>query len=100
MVAVRGGLALLLAGYLHQDWPLDHEYATDAVAAFLDELDAAGRSAFVDEVDALLAQADAVLPATFDELGSGYHPPGDGLTHREWLEQVRGMAAARQPDGG
>lgn len=98
MAAVRGGLALLLAGYLHQDWPDEHGRVRDAVDAFLDELDEPGRSAFIAEVDGVLAVAgdDAVLRATFDDLGSGYHPPGDGLTHREWLEEVRAMAAARR----
>lgn len=89
-------LTLLLTGYFHQDWPLDHPDADDVVTTFLDELDADQRVQFNEELSELGAASlsEDALAALLLAVGCGYHPPGDGRTRVEWISGLTAAAAA------
>ncbi len=77
-----------LGGYLHQDWPLDHADAESAVRAFV-----ADRSP--DEVAEALAEVEHLRTTQGDDELTNvltsvidYWPPGDGLTFRQWIDQL------------
>jgi hypothetical protein len=40
------------------------------------------------------------LKAELDRLGLKYYPPGDGLSHRQWLEQVVSVLRSDRPTNG
>jgi hypothetical protein len=79
-----------LGGYLHQDFDLDGGTADDAVRQAIASTPAEARAAVAAQIDSLMtAHSDErSLEVAVNELCS-YHPPGDGLTYRAWLRQVR-----------
>lgn len=80
-----------LGAYLHQDWSDEFATADEAVDAFVH--DEPGRATTLgQEVSSLLASAPdeaRLRKLVLDDLGSGYYPPGDGLTFQQWLRSVR-----------
>lgn len=72
-------LQAFLAGYLHQDFLLDHPTPTDALRTFLAEANATERRALRDDVRAFLAATDGAswrdLLAAFVALGGAWLPP-------------------------
>lgn len=84
-------LTELVAGYLNQDWPLDYATVWDAVRAFCDEEPPTVVAQARNQALQLLRSVDSeeeLKRVLVDELGSGYWPPGENLTFREWLERV------------
>src|SRR5947209_4608918 len=85
-----GSLQLLLAGYLHEDFPDDYGDAWGAVEAFaLNEPEDPPR--IRDDVTKLLATVSSeeeVRRVVLDDLGSYYLAEADGWTYREWLQAV------------
>jgi hypothetical protein len=84
-------LQLLLQGYLHQDWPLDFESVWEGVDAFMSSepgmVDALRR-----EVEQLYEERlsdEHLRRLLIDELGSGYWPPGNGMSFSAWLTALR-----------
>ena len=80
----------LLQGYLNEDWPDEYGDPSRAVEDFLSgEPELAGRlegdiwNALVSSSDEAELESLVVL-----ELGSGYFPPGEGLTFQDWLIAV------------
>jgi hypothetical protein len=55
-----------------------------------------------EQVVELLAQDldQPELEAELYRLGLRYYPPGDGTTHRQWLEQVARVIEGRRPTNG
>lgn len=81
----------LVGAYLHQDW--DFEYGDDVWDAVRDFRDGTSAHRVVDAADQARRILDADhdesgLKAIFDEMGLGYHPPGDGWTYRGWLTEL------------
>ena len=83
-------LLQFLGGHLHQDFDLDFESADEAIQQAIVGSSADCRHAVAREIDALLAshRDEDSLAAGVGEL-CDYHPPGDGLTYRQWLLNVR-----------
>lgn len=80
----------LLGTYLHQDWHCDYTTVWQAVAAFArDEPDQVPK--LKSELARIIAagKTEEELSELFDELGSDYWPPGGGLTHSDWLIELR-----------
>lgn len=102
-VMLSSALAQLLAGYLHQDWPLDYSTVWDAVRAFRSGeptvLVAEARRQALELLDSLDSD-DELRRILTDELASGYWPPADGLTFRGWLERVAAELAGPEPRRG
>jgi hypothetical protein len=98
----RCPLELLLSVYFCEDWDLFGETATAVLRSFReDEPELVVQRAY-EQVVELLARdlEEAELEAELERLGLRYHPPGDGLTHRQWLEQVAGFLEGRRPTNG
>jgi hypothetical protein len=87
-----------LGGHLHQDWPEDAASADEAVEQAIAGAPRERLATVADEIDALLrtCRAEQALQDAVVQLCE-YHPPGDGLTYREWLRDVR--MRLRQGDG-
>jgi uncharacterized membrane protein len=93
---------LLLKGYFHQDWTLDGKTALEVLQSFRDdEPEPVVRQARQEAADLLAKNLDeAALENELERRGLQYYPPGDGLTHRAWLEQVvETFALPRQTNG-
>ncbi|MGZ6763958.1 MAG: contact-dependent growth inhibition system immunity protein [Nocardioides sp.] len=92
-------LVQLMAGYLHQDWDLDHASWQDAVDAFVrDQPDLAAD--VPDQVARALSQArddDAIRDLCLS-WGSAYRPTAADGTRREWLSQVSERVMRRLRD--
>jgi CdiI immunity protein len=81
-------LALLIGGYLNQDWPEDYAQVWDAVEAFRREEPADRVESACMQVRELLARRlddDELQHFLIDELHCGYWPLGDGMTFSNWL---------------
>jgi hypothetical protein len=96
-------LELLFKGYFHQDWTLEGETARDVLQAFRDDEPEPVVQQARDQVLELLSRDldDHELEEELHErLGLQYYPPGDGLSHRQWLEQVAEVLKSDQPTNG
>jgi hypothetical protein len=83
-----------LGGYLHQDFDLDYGSAEAAIEqALADWHDDERLSGVEAELEALLRLSDVGLQRTVNRI-CDYHPPGDGLTYRDWVVQVLGRVHA------
>lgn len=83
-------LALLMAGYFHQDWHMDSPTAAAVVCNFLREPS--------DVVRGLRAELDDLLSGALDEqdlrevlkrAGGYFDPESIGMSTAEWLAAVR-----------
>jgi CdiI immunity protein len=79
-----------VAGYLHEDWVVDHERWQDAADEFIAE---SPRSVVLDcaaELRDLLAAgfSDAELATVVDRLGGSVDPDALQLRSDEWLQAV------------
>ena len=83
-------LLQLLGGYLHQGFDLDRATAADAVESAVVDLNRDQRTTAAAEIGGLLEDHpdEPSLAAALNRICS-YHPPGDGLSYREWLGQLR-----------
>jgi hypothetical protein len=98
----RHPLRLLMSGYFDEDWDLNGETAMEVLRSFReDEPEPVVQHAY-DQVVELLSRnlEEPELEAELERLGLGYYPPGDGLTHREWLEQVAEVLRSERPRNG
>jgi contact-dependent growth inhibition (CDI) system CdiI-like immunity protein len=98
----RHPLALLMSVYFDQDWDLNGNTPLDVLESFRDdEPDPVVQQAY-DEVVGLLSRnlEEPELEEELDRLGLQYYPPGDGLTHRQWLEQVADILKRQRPTNG
>ena len=95
MDAARESLDQTLGCYLHQDWRMEFASEGEAIAAILRECAPEDIAKAASEIDGLIAQAtDQQLIEALADAGCYYHPPGDGLGHRDWLLRVRDRFAA------
>lgn len=79
----------IFGGYFHQDWQDDAPTAMGIVDRYLSEWPQAEVASAADELQALLASAtEEELAGWLKALGSYYAPTADGLTCRNWLDQV------------
>lgn len=78
----------LVGGYFHQDWKEDASTAAGVLERYLSEWPIESVSKTLDELIALLQENDERLASTVMSMGSYYNPVGDGLTYREWLNQI------------
>lgn len=85
-------LEQLLGSYFHQDWPLEH----DSYRGVVDEMCASEPvliiQAAVAELTSLLEKfptEDNLRQNLVNEIGCYFEPNSEGLTYREWLEQVK-----------
>lgn len=71
-------LAQFAAGYLHEDFVLDHKTPAGAREAFMRDANAAERAAFAQELARYQAEADAAawadVRAAFASLGGAWQP--------------------------
>ena len=82
----------VLGAYLHQDFDLDHGTAGAA-------LDASMAEHPIETLRAALRQLRQHRPDRRDEAGTAsfvnslcdYHPPGDGHSYVEWLDEVEAL---------
>ena len=97
-------MAQLLGAAFHQDWVCDHETweavideITHDERIFADESEI-NRNRILDGWIRLDAEVENILErfsdengleTFFREIGSGIHPPGDGLGYGEWLREIR-----------
>jgi hypothetical protein len=80
----------MLAGYLHQDLVSDYGTAAVALQEAIADTPIADRRSAVTQIDTLLmSHRDERSVATAVKQLCDYHPPGDGLSYREWLLEVR-----------
>jgi CdiI immunity protein len=98
----RHPLELLISVYFGEDWDLFGDTAAAVLESFRDdEPDLVVQRAYEQVVELLERDLDeAELEAALERLGLGYHPPGDGTTHRQWLEQVARFLEGRRPTNG
>lgn len=90
-------LALLLAGYFHEDWMLEHASSDEAVRAFREGESAARVLAAKHEIQQLLHVAEShhdLSAIIADELGSLYDPRLEGKDPRDWLIHVQQMLSS------
>jgi hypothetical protein len=98
----RHPLRLLMSSYFDEDWDLNGGTAMEVLRSFReDEPEPVVQRAY-DQVVELLSRnlEEPELEAELERLGLGYNPPGDGLSHREWLEQVASVLKAERPTNG
>lgn len=83
-------LGHLLGAYLHQDFSLEYSSAWAAVDAAIREVSPNVRKAARQELVGILHREtdEDGLDRAMSELRVAYYPPGDGYTHRAWLEEV------------
>jgi CdiI immunity protein len=96
-------LELLMSVYFDEDWDLEGKTPTQLLESFRDDEPEPVVQRAYDQVVELLSQDldDAELEQELhDRLGLRYYPPGDGLTHREWLEQVARALKYDRPTNG
>ena len=95
-------LELLLSVYFCEDWDIFGETPMDVLKAFReDEPDLVVQLAYEQVVELLARDLDEPeLEAELERLGLCYYPPGEGLTHRQWLEQVARFLEGRRPTNG
>lgn len=83
--------------FLHQDWSLEFSSPTEAVNAFKKQSTPNSVLDTCRELDTLIAELENLKdPSTFlwQRLMCYYDPIADGLTLREWLEDVRAQLLA------
>lgn len=84
-------LRILILGCFHEDWRLDASSHVDAIRQFVEREPANVVSAVLSELE-LLRAADpsesSLRGLIVGEWNSSYDPCSDGLTMREWLEEI------------
>jgi hypothetical protein len=98
----RRPLELLMSVYFDQDWDLEGETAIEKLKSFReDEPDPVVQRAYEQVVELLAQDLDEPeLEAELYRHGLRYYPPGDGMTHRQWLEQVAQVLRSERPTNG
>jgi len=92
-------LAVLLGGYLHQDWSLEHKTLDEAIHSFAAEEPPATVAQARREIVAVLQlplNDNELADLVTDRLGSSYDPRLDGLTTRDWLADVQRLLSKEQ----
>ncbi len=91
-------LSEFVAGFLHQDWPDDFATVDDVAREYL-ALEPHKASTLARDVRTLLDgdHSEDDLRRILEGLGSQYWPPGDGITHREYLQGLLGIAETGGP---
>lgn len=83
-------LESFFSAYFHQDWMMEHD-TTDGVVDYYRQNEAASLPATREQLARLLetAQDEEQLKQQAQALGCEYAPDADGLTWRQWLQQVQ-----------
>ncbi|WP_342755387.1 contact-dependent growth inhibition system immunity protein [Pantoea sp. MBD-2R] len=83
-------IAYLLGAYFHQDWFYDAPTPDDVIGYFVENESADRVLALKQEISQLLASDNVSISDTFIIDNNGYYDPGaDGLTVREWLQNIQ-----------
>ncbi|WP_058914511.1 contact-dependent growth inhibition system immunity protein [Entomohabitans teleogrylli] len=81
-------IAYLLGAYFHQDWFFDAPNSDDIVKSFIERESSARVLALKQEITLLLLD-DIELSSDFIANNNGYYDPTpDGLTVREWFQNI------------
>ncbi len=78
----------LLAIYLNIDWPDTYGSMWNGVDAFVSREQPEYTTDLIEEVEGILASGASereLQKFMMDDLHSGYSPPGEGYTFRQWL---------------
>jgi hypothetical protein len=79
----------LFAGYFHEDWADFYASRDEALQAYVSETGPAAITRALDELRVLRAStADGDLPRRLDRLGASYLPEADGITPRQWIDEI------------
>lgn len=83
-------LSILLGGYFHQDWIIEGSNPRAVVEQFIDDSTRDEVTAAQKGAERLLASSadERWLKRTLQEMGLYYLPEADGLSYREWLQDV------------
>lgn len=95
-------LELLMSVYFDEEFDLEGKTAMDVLKSFReDEPEPVVQRAYDQVVELLSRDLDeAELEAELERLGLRYYPPGEGLSHRAWLEQVAQVLKSERPTNG
>lgn len=86
----RERLSQFFGAYFHQDWDLDGPTWQDVVLVFVKSQSRERALDVLNSIRSWLrsATSDAQIARELQEFGCEYNPQPDGITDREWVEQV------------
>jgi len=83
----------LLEAYFHEDWPVDDPDWQSVVRRFLASEPPSSAVALTRDLEQLLRLPDAELIQFVQYPRGNFDPSTDGLSYREWLEQMLALVS-------
>ncbi|WP_048438935.1 contact-dependent growth inhibition system immunity protein [Caenimonas sp. SL110] len=79
----------LIGGYFHQDWADDATSSVGVLDRYLSEWPLEDVPKVQAELAVVLQQSDEEIPRTLSALGNSFDPACEGVSYRQWLDQIR-----------